>query len=245
MKLETLQERIQNAKAKIEKKQNTITKKEALIIKKEAAIRKLGFNPNADKHEVSMISTEAFWLICNVDNLKDDIHRGSSEIEEIKINLEKYEQQLAGEIEKESILLKDIPEYMKRMQIELVERWDAWDIERRNKMKADYNSLGWKEYHKKYQFSDCNFKDKTDEQIHSSNVQSAKYLILDLYYRVKEITGEITDWSNVYACQGACGMTVLNGYVQGKTGRAAVESILAGGYNIQRLHVRVLVKEYM
>lgn len=244
MKIETLNDRIENAKAKIEKKQNTIIKKESLITKKEAAIRKLGFNPNADKHEVSMISTEAFWLICDVDNLKDDIHRGASEIEEIKVNLEKYEQQLAGEIEKESILLKDIPESMKRMQTELVERWDAWDMERRNKMRKDLDELDWKAFHEKYKHADFDFRHKTDEQIHNSNIRDAKYLILNLYYRVKEITGEITDWSGIRAEQGSCGL-VLNGFVKGKTGRAAVESILAGGYNIQRLHVRVLVKEYM
>ena len=182
--------------------------------------------------------------MCDIEYLKDDIKRGSREIEEIKLSLENYRQQLAGEIEKESILLKDIPESMKQMQVELVERWDVWDVERRNRMKADYRTLGWTEYTKKYRGSDVQFKDKTDEQIHNSNVQDAKYLILDLYYRVNNITGEITDWSNVHACHGSYGMTVLNGFVIGKEGMVEIESILAGGYNIQRLHIRVLVKEY-
>lgn len=244
MKIETLKDRIDNAKAKIEKKENTIIKKTALIAKKEDKIRKLGFEPSDDQREVANISKEAFWLMCDIESLEDDITRGNKEIKEVKASLEKYEQQLAGEIEKESILLKDIPESMKQMQVELVERWDAWDIERRNRMKADYKELGWKAYCEKYRYSDKHFKDKTDEQIHNSNVQDAKCLILDLYYRVKKITGEITNWSGVHACQGTHGMTVLNGYVEGKEGRAEVESILAGGYNIQRLHIRVLVKEY-
>lgn len=244
VKIETLNDRIQNAEIKIEKKSNTIIKKEALIVKKEAKIKALGFDPSADKYEVNKKSNEAYWLICDVDWLQDDIKRGSGEIEETKVSLEKYKAQLAGEIEKESILLKDIPESMKQMQADLVERWDTWDVERRNRMKDDYKTLGWNEYSKKYRGSDVQFKDKTDEQIHSSNIQDAKYLILDLYYRVKNITGEITDWSNVHACQGSYGMTVLNGFVIGKEGRAEIESILAGGYNIQRLHIRVLVKEY-
>lgn len=243
MRIETLKDRIQNAEMKIEKKSSTIIKKEALIVKKKAKIKTLGFDPSADKYEVNKKSNEAYWLMCDIDWLQDDIKRGSRDIEEIKVSLENYRQQLAGEIEKESILLKDIPESMKRMQTELVERWDSWDIERRNRMRDDYRTLGWTEYHKKYRGSDVQFKDKTDEQIHNSNVQDAKYLILDLYYRVRKFTGDITDWSGIRATSGACGMTVLNGFVVGKEGRAEIESILAGGYNIQRLHIRVLVKE--
>ena len=245
MRIETLQERIQNAKAKIEKKENTIVKKSAWIEKKEAQVRKLGFEPSADRYEVAQVSNEAYWLLCEISTLEDDIKRNEKEIEEIKASLEKYELQLAGEIEKESILLKDIPESMKRMQTELVERWDAWDIERRDKMVADYRSLSYHDYIKKYKGTDFQFRHKTNEQIHNSNVRDAKVLILDLYYRVKNITGEITDWSHIYATAGTGGFTVLNGYVTGKEGKACVDSILAGGYNIQRLHVRVLVKEFL
>lgn len=245
MKIETLKDRILNATEKIQRKENTIVKKNTMIEKKSKKLVSLGVSEplTANRYDYRD-NNEVYWLLCDIGSLEDDIKRGSKEIVEIKINLEKYQKQLAGEIEKESVLLKDIPELMKQLQTELVDRWDVWDIERRNRMKDDYRTLGWTEYHKKYRGSDVQFKDKTDEQIHNSNVQDAKYLILDLYYRVKNITGEITDWSNVHACQGAYGMTVLNGFVIGKEGRAEIESILAGGYNIQRLHIRVLVKEF-
>lgn len=84
-------------------------------------------------------------------------------------------------------------------------------------------------------------KSKSDEQRHDDNVQLAENLIIDLIYRVRTITGEITDWSDILASAGTGGFTVLNGMVIGKKGIACVESITAGGYNIQLLYIRALV----
>lgn len=69
-------------------------------------------------------------------------------------------------------------------------------------------------------------------------MKSAESLIMNLYSRIHAITGEVTDWDGIHYSGGA-----LNGVVYGKLGSVRVESILAGGYNIQRLHVRVLVHE--
>ena len=240
MRIETLKDRIENAKAKIEKKTNTITKKEALIVKKTDKLQKMGFSLDSEMID----NSDARWLTYDIGHLEEDIKRLADEIEETKTSLEKYEKQLAGELEKENIILKEIPEGMRRMQSELVETWDAWDIQYREKIKADRRSMEYRDWCDKYNASDrYDFMYKTDEQIHNSNVQDAKMLILNLYYRVKDITGEITDWSGIRATIGTQGFTVLNGYVIGKEGRAEVESIYAGGYNIQRLHVRVLVHE--
>lgn len=240
MKLTTVQDRINNAKAKIEKKSGTIEKKTKLIAKKEEQLFKLGYSRETKWDAAKTDSREAYWMICDIENLEDDIIRLNKEIEETKKSLEKYEMQLAGAMERERILLKEIPETMKRMQQELVEKWDVWDIERRNQMKLDYQTMGYHEFLNKYRGQDYQFRYKTDEQIHNDNMEDAKALILDLYYRVKEITGEVTDWDGVRLTGGNMGC-VLNGFVIGKEGRCEVESIYAGGYNIQRLHIRVLV----
>lgn len=244
MRLDTLNERIANAKSKIEKKQNTISKKEDSISKKEDKLVSLGYAKNANPFETRDNNT-AFWLSCDIERYTEDIERLRSEISETKKSLEKYEAQLAGEIEKESILLKEIPDSMKRMQTELVKEWDAYDIERREQMHKDRIEMSREAYCKKYTVSDRrDFFYKTDEQIHRDNERDAKVLVLNLYNRVKEITGEVTDWSGIHAEIGTYFGAVLNGVVIGKEGRARVESILAGGYNIQRLHVRVLVHPF-
>ena len=253
MKITTLKERIEKANQKIEKKQNTIIKKTAQIEKKYKALEKLGVedpsNKNAEDFRHLQESEperfhEIYWTYCDIKHLNEDITRGGKEIEATKKTLEKYEAQLAGEIEKESIFLTEIPEVFKSLIDELVTTWDAWDKDRRERLRKVFNELGSRECFKRgYTGADYEFRHITDEKIHENNTRDAKALILDLYSRVKDITGEVTDWSGIHATQGTGGFTVLNGVVIGKEGRAKVESILAGGYNIQRLHVRVLVHE--
>lgn len=241
MRIETLQSRIEKAETRIEKKFATIARKQKTIENKKKQISKLGCNPEAKPTDLRD-NQDAMWLAYDIVHQEDDIERNQKEIEEIKSSLEKYRLQLAGEMEKESMFIREIPESMKQMQEELVVRWDAHDIDRREFLKQQKKELSYQEFFKKYTYSDSEFIYQTDEQIHNSNLQESKIFILNLYNRIKSITGEVTDWNDIRL---ACGNTgpVLNGYVEGREGRCCVESILAGGYNIQRLHVRVLVKE--
>ena len=233
MKIETLSERIANAENKIGKKQRTILKKQELIAKKQHILD----TKNLDNSD----SPEARSLKWDIEHYTDDISRLEREIAKITLSLAEYRNQLSGLMERVSVLIMDMPDVLKGLQEELVERWDKWDIERRDRIQADYRELDYKEFSRKYTHADVMFKGKSDEQIHNDNVQSAENLIIDLIYRVRKITGEITDWSDIRASVGTGGFTVLNGTVIGKEGIACVESITAGGYNIQRLHIRVLV----
>ena len=61
----------------------------------------------------------------------------------------------------------------------------------------------------------------------------------DIIERTNKIVGEITDASNLKV--GA--KQDLNGYIVGTRGTAKVETIGAGGYNIQRFHFRTLIHE--
>jgi len=206
-----LKQRIEKAQEKVNKKQVTITKKEKWISK-----------GNKDEYEIK-------WL-------QEDIKRLGKEISETNKTIEKYEKQLAGELERERVMITEIPDSMKEMQAELVERWNGYDFERRAKLQNDYKELGYKEFSKGKTRADFDMMRKTDSEITKDNEKSAKDLIIDLYYRINEITGEVTDWMNI-----RCSGMALDGIVIGKEGKAKVETILAGGYNIQRLHCRVLV----
>ena len=233
MRIETLSERIVSAENKIGKKQRTILKKQELIAKKQ--------NLLDTEYLVNPDSPEARTLKWDIEHYTDDISRLEREIAETTLTLDNYRKQLTGLMERVSVLIADMPDVLRKLQEELVMRWDKWDMERRDKIIADYRELDYKEFSNKYTHADAVFKGKSDEQIHDDNVQASEDLIIDLIYRVRKITGEIIDWSNIRATAGTGGFTVLNGTVVGKEGVACVESITAGGYNIQRLHIRVLV----
>jgi glucan-binding YG repeat protein len=230
MKIETLRERISKAEEKIVKKQNTISKKTAAVEKKQAELAK------------TVDERERWGIECDIGWLEDDLKRLASEIKETEKTLENYRKQLDGEIKRQDLLTKEVPETLKTLQKELVAEWNEYDKNRKAKMLKDYKELSYDDFKRKYRGQDMQFRYKTDEEINRDNERDAESIILNLVNRVKGITGEITDWGNLFLSRDNMGYSILNGFVQGKEGRCEVESIGAGGYNIQRYHIRVLVK---
>lgn len=64
--------------------------------------------------------------------------------------------------------------------------------------------------------------------------------LVDLVVRINKVVGTITDASGLYIS----GRGDINGMIVGTEGKAKVETITAGGYNIQCLHYRTLIHEY-
>lgn len=255
MKAAEIRERLTKAQAEIGKKLVTIDKKTLKIAKlTDELLTKYGLDirnckTDNEKEEVLFKSGivrdsepwfKAYWTICDIENLEDSINDLYRKIDEKNATVKKYEDALYKAEQLDKIFENEIPESMKEMQTQLVEEWDRFDKERREFYRAKYRELEYREFMKKYSFAAYQRKNETDDEIHNRNVRDAKAEVLDLYNRVKEITGEVTDWSHIRLTSGNS-FPVLNGWVKGVNGEANVESILAGGYNIQRLHVRTLV----
>ena len=67
-------------------------------------------------------------------------------------------------------------------------------------------------------------------------------LFTNLLNKVSAKVGNITDLSDLTTTTGN-NEIVLNGVVTGQNGKVKVQSILAGGHGVQRLHIRTLIKE--
>jgi len=240
MNIIDLKNKVQKAEEAVEKAQKTIERHMAQMEKKLKVIVDRGWNPE-DRYcrEGTAEYNESYWAICEYESKRSDVRSANLKLKDKIRILNNWKERLAAAEEKEYKFLVEVPECMKAMMQELIAEWNEYDLNRREAIKKDYQEMEYRAFADKYQGTGAyNLMWKTVEQVQKENERDAKGLILNLYSRVNAITGDVTDWDNIHY-----GGKALNGYVYGKLGAVRVESILAGGYNIQRLHIRVLVHE--
>lgn len=121
-------------------------------------------------------------------------------------------------------------------------RW-AEEIKFIDKVKLTYYITPGNKILEKAGFRDFSEYDKirtsSIEDLKKENLENAQQSVLSLVDRVEDRVGKVSNWSNLHF--GSNGM--LNGRVTGNLGSTYVETIPAGGYNIQRFHYRVLLKK--
>lgn len=240
MNVKELKEKVLKAEEAVAKAEKTIERHTVQMEKKLKVVTDHGWNPEdcyckygTSEHH------DAYWAICEYRYKVEDIKNATEKLEDKKRILNNWKERLEAAEAEEQKFLTEVPEAMKEMVNELVARWDQYDLEEKALLKAKYDELGYSEFVKQYKLRKYNFmRYETEESIHKANVRNAEAYVKDLYNRIHLITGEVTDWSGIY-----CAGVALNGYVKGQLGAVRIETILAGGYNIQRLHCRTLVHE--
>lgn len=245
MKSQELRERMEKAEATVEKRKLTIERHKKAAEKKLQQMRAKGWEPDRSLYQNKRDneSWEAYWAVCEYEQKLEDIKGATDKLAEAEEIAANWRAKLEKQIELETKIAFEMPEVFRELKDELAKSWTEYDMERKSRwleVRAKYQAgkLSREEYRKMYKYSQEMELSKTEEEFYKINLKEAELFIVDLYNRVKAITGEVTDWGNIHY-----GGKALNGWVEGKNGKAKVESILAGGYNIQRLHVRVLVHE--
>lgn len=239
MKSQELKEKVLKAEEKVNKCMATIERHKKQLEKKLAVIKEHGWNEN-DRYAFKGTPEydDSYWAVCEYEGKLEDIKRAEDKIKDAEQILVNWRLKYDKQVELETVIATEMPEIFRECRDELAKEWQATDIRHREEMLKKQKELSYEEFRKLYKYTMEEDLRKTDEQFYQIELREAELFIIDLYNRVKAVTGEVTDWSGIHY-----GGKALNGFVTGKQGKAEVETILAGGYNIQRLHMRVLVKE--
>lgn len=237
----------QEIKIRIEKKEQEIAKMEKNLVKYEVSEE---FTAMCDRYFQTKDHAEldAYKKAHNLMWLPEYYSKRYC-LEDAKETLAKYHKQLEAQVAKENTL-NEIPEAIKEFGKNLENRWNEYDMWKKQSIREDCKKehSDYREFQKQmnekwgrgwYEFAYYT----TDEQIQKNNKNAVDALILNLVTRTVEITGQITDAKYLRVESDNNGYSIINGIVIGEKGKARVESIGAGGYNIQRYHIRVLVKE--
>lgn len=180
---------------------------------------------------------------------KDDLERALWQHEEAVASYTKWvkkeEQRVAKEMSRPYV--KAIEQFLLAWQIEAINYY-AIEAKKYRERSMELDSLKWSQRRRQLaeEFTNMVIKygeiyNETDRfaTIEKDMAREVELRRDDLYTRCEKVVGKITEASSLYIGNNGS----INGYVFGENGKAEVETIYAGGYNIQCLHYRVLVKK--
>lgn len=225
---------IERHKAQAEKRLSKLTRCEWLVDKD---LYKTKFDESMRFKYKTETGDDLYWDICDYEGKLRDIKDATKKLADAERIADNWQEKYNITIKREMMLATKVPEAFKKARQILVDNWVSWDISRRNIIKKRREELDYKEFRKLFTYYEEATYNKTDEQFRKIEEVKADAWLLDLCNRVKEICGDITDCSHV-KWGGKC----LDGVVYGTKGKAIVNTIVAGGYNIQKLHLRTLVR---
>ncbi len=230
--------RIDGAKKRIEKLYAKITRLQGLIVKKQAVLA----SGKKDDYE-------SYFIKCEITNHEEDIVRAQKELLVEQNKLAEYRAKRKAEEDKEAkiIYVPSVEQFLANWKAE-ADAYYRKEVAAVDPFRDSVKHLPYRERGmaikkrftgevlilSEYTYSQSEFNDRLDKML-TAEVNNKR---ADLFMRCSAKVGPITDASGlVIGVNGS-----LNGWVKGENGAAYVETIFAGGYNIQCLHYRVLVK---
>lgn len=252
MTSKNLREKLEKAEEKVTKCENTIERHKKQLEKRQAKLLRVDWMApymsdlkavmwDEEKRSEYKKATgdDLYWDCCDVQDKEEDIEGAERKLRDQKKVVDNWREKLSKQVEKELKIATVVPEAFKEARAELVRCWTEVDMRTKAAIEKALREVDYKVYSKMYPYSVREwYLYHSEEDFRKANERDADEWLLDLYNRVVAVTGEITDCSNI-RWGGKC----LDGYIVGKEGKAIVETIQAGGYNIQRLHLRTLVKD--
>ena len=228
MNIEVLKDRIKKGEDKLIKKYATLERKKELL------------RNEKEDYKIKWIEI--------------DIRKLEKEIEDTKRLIEGRKSKLKEEEEKEGKILdiKVFDEFLenwkckaKEFYLREIEKLEEYDKETEKKRKTINDYKEEREYsHDRYikkqnLFSNLILSHPREKEIDRMLDGEVKNKKLDLITRSEKVVGKILDGNKLTIGDNGS----INGVIIGDKGRAEIKTIYAGGYNIQCLHYRVIIKK--
>ena len=223
----------------------TITKRQdkirATIQRVEARLAKLQAMTDKEKFKKYGEESNWYWWRCDIEQTQEQLKRNYEKLEEA-IRLDAKEEQTQQKKSKREQKLGEAPAKLVGFARWVESVWIKQAIDRHNYLKQ----FPYPEYRDRSELANEIREDRAfynEEKVRKDAKHDSEALVLNLMARCEDKCGRITDTDQLRveygnSFEGVC----INGRVIGEKGEAVVESITAGGYNIQRFHIRVLVK---
>ena len=243
--MENLQERITKKVAQIEKLERSYEKYASEDLEEKSIIDRFLETGDANEYKAYLRAHNRSW--------GGDAWSKAHELYDARNTLAKYQTMLKAESDRNATIAA-IPETIKKFGENLENKWNEYDIWKKQTIREELKSEPEYRNRDAYKEFQRNMTEKwgrgwyefayytTEEQIKKDNHKAVEQLILNLINRTVELVGTITDSKYLRLDRDNNGYAIINGIVIGTDGTVRIESIGAGGYNIQRYHIRVLVK---
>ena len=199
---------------------------------------------------------DLIWKLEDLIYNNEESKKKLKELEEKRARAEaRYQQDLLKQRK-----IDDIPPILKELKDEVFNKFYGWEMtvwndikdarardkeaydaecERVGRFNAKYGRKNLEALFEKY--GEKRVRDlmyQTEEDIRKTCNRYADGYVMNLIDRVTKYVGQITDYSDLLLTGPS-----INGIIIGERGRVRLETIIAGGWNIQCLHNRVLVKK--
>lgn len=179
-------------------------------------------------------------LVHKIDSAYDYLSSLPKYVEQVSKRIDKQNEKIANA---RSVNTSELPEALKKLKNMYADLlFDSYVKSREfiTKLRKQYTNDD--EFYKeisdrKISSNVLRFMNKPDTVLKEAAEDEAMILVISMYERCLPYTGKINEFK--YSSIAANGE--LNGLAIGEAGNAVVRTIVAGGYNIQCLHYRVLV----
>jgi len=228
--------RIASASANIEKINKRIERFDKIIIKKTELL-----GTTTDKNDL-------YYLKCDIDGAQSDKKRAERDLVDERKKLDEYRTKRALEVKKEEAtpIVPAVEEFLAHWKEE-AKKFYISEVGKVDDFKKTVSDLKWNERNKALMnrfggmvlnlYGGYHSPDELEKKLEILLTGEVKARREDLFGRCSVVTGVILDASRLHIGDNGS----INGVVIGENGNAKVETIIAGGYNIQILHYRVLV----